>query len=100
MKKLLIFTFILALALMLCACKHTITDEHGNKKYVYGRFIEIESMGYWDKDSNHVEQMIMYDSATKVVYVRETRIYGAAISPYYINNNGVAEVAIYNVNYK
>lgn len=99
MKKLLIITLIIAVALILCACGKTITDEHGNKHYLYGVFVVLEDTNYRDRYGNEIHQSILYDKTTKVVYVHERGIYSAALSPYYINNNGVAEVAIYGVNY-
>ena len=100
MKKLLFVALILAVALILCSCGDTITDESGNKHYLYGRFIEIEGIEYKDKYSNKIDQCIIYDRTTKVVYVREKYQYGISLSPYYVNNNGVAEIAIYGINYK
>ena len=100
MRKLLIVPLILAIALILCACGDTITDENGNKHHLYGKFIEIEEIEYRDQYSNKIDQCIIYDRTTKVVYVREKSIYGLSISPYYVNNNGVAEIAIYGINYK
>lgn len=100
MKKAIIVTIILAAAIMLCGCGKTVTWQDGSKHHLLGRFIEINNQEYTDMDSNRHRQCLIYDKDTKVIYVMELGRRSQSISPYYINNNGHAEIAIYGVNYK
>ena len=76
MKRLLLFfiTFILTLAI-LCSCGRTFVNEDGvEREIINSHWIVIEDMG--------LNQYIVYDTTTKIVYFYENDNYNGFLSPY------------------
>lgn len=86
-----IICFILVISIIfgLCACIPTVIDETGTERDIhYGYFAVIES-----KDDGYT--LIVYDTATKVVYYLQRGGYNGFLSPYTIYQDGALYGAIY-----
>ena len=81
-------------------CGDTVINDHGDVVSIYGRFIAIKDteIEYWDGTSlRDIEQELVYDKDTKIIYIREINSYGISLCPYYcIDADGNAVIAIYN----
>ena len=79
----------LCIAFSLTACEDEImiVDDQGNIKEcdLYGRFVEIEEIDYYDEFGNYYHHRIWYDKDTKIMYIIETGD-GNSISPFYVMN--------------
>lgn len=90
----------LCIAFNLTACENEImiVDNQGNVKEcdLYGRFVEIEEIEYYDEFGNHHHQSICYDKDTKIMYVIDNRGYGTSLSPFYVmNTNNEPVIGVY-----
>lgn len=82
-----------------CGDKVVIVDEKGTviqECDLYGRFIEIEEIVYYDEFGNHHCQSICYDKDTKIMYIIDNRGYGTSLSPFYVmNTNNEPVIGVY-----
>ena len=97
-----IAAIILSIGILFTAgCGDTVINDHGDVVSIYGRFIAIKDTDviYWDDNNSRkkVQQELVYDKDTKVIYIREITSYGISLCPYYcIDADGNAVIAIYN----
>lgn len=73
-------------SLTACGNKVVIVDEKGTviqECDLYGRFIEIEEIDYYDEIGNYHRQSICYDKDTKIMYIIDNR---GGLSPFYVMN--------------
>ena len=87
--------------LFTAGCGDTVINDHGDVVSIYGRFIAIKDTDvfYWDDNNSRkkIQQELVYDKDTKVIYIREITSYGISLCPYYcIDADGNAVIAIYN----
>ena len=76
-------------SLTACGDKVVIVDEKGTviqECDLYGRFIEIEEIDYYDELGKHHYESICYDRDTKIMYIIDNGGYGTGLSPFYVMN--------------
>lgn len=89
-KKIVALLISIGIVCNLTGCGETIaiTNEDGvvTEYNLYGRFVELDRVEYYDTLGNHHYQSICYDKDTKIMYVIDNRSYGVSISPFYVMN--------------
>lgn len=96
-KKIVALLGIILLSFNLFGCGKTVITEDGVERNTYGRFIELESNAFTDRNGTGHIQNLVYDKDTKIIYIYDIGAGGVAISPYYVmdtNNNPI--IAVYN----
>ena len=95
-----IAAIILSIGILFTAgCGDTVINDHEDVVSIYGRFIAIKDTDaiYWGDNIHRIEQELVYDKDTKVIYIREITSHGISLCPYYcIDADGNAVIAIYN----
>ena len=96
MKKIFIFIMLLIIILLLSGCSSKYINENGKEFNLYYGFAVIDDCYNGDNRAS-----LCYDPTTKACYIIIFEMNRLAMSPYYVlNENGVAEVAIYGKNIK
>jgi len=99
-KRVILISFLIVLALLLTGCARIVVDENGiEREEIFSYFISLSEDG---NDIGSAGRTYMaYDPETKIVYVIFVNGNRAGISPYYITNkDGQPEIAVYGMNYK
>ena len=88
-KKIVALLSAIGIMLSLTACGDTVmanVDGVMTECNLYGRFIELDQIDYYDTHGNRHYQSICYDKDTKIMYIIDNRAYGVSISPFYVMN--------------